>query len=422
METKRYQETNQIRRLFLFAFVLNLILAGVKTILAVISNSFAVTAGAIDSVTDSVASLAVYVGILISTRSTKSFPLGLYKVENVLSIGIALFIFLTGYEVARQVFLAPKALPSFSFSTLLILSVATAAIFLFGYYASSVGRQTGSPTLIAEGKHRQVDVLANLAVLLAVFSQYCGLHFSIMGLSIDQLAAIMVLVFVIYTGWELLLDGMRVLLDASVDHDTLTKIRNIMHDEPTVVEVKKLIGRSAGRFLFIQAEIVLRVKDLKNAHLVSDSLEKLIMQEIRNVEQIIIHYEPHVPQILCFAFPLQDKHGKLSEHFGGAPYFALLEYSLQTQLVGKKEILSNPYREIERGKGLRVAEWLVSQKIDHIIMKESIARKAPEYVLSDAGVKIDYTPFDALDQIPLSEQVEISNTSENENRMLPLQY
>ncbi|MEJ2102681.1 MAG: cation transporter [Desulfobacterales bacterium] len=54
-----------------------------KVLLAVFSGSLAITASAIDSGTDAVASFLIYVGVKLSTRKTRSFPMGLYKLENV---------------------------------------------------------------------------------------------------------------------------------------------------------------------------------------------------------------------------------------------------------------------------------------------------------------------------------------------------
>jgi len=399
MEQAKQQESRRIARIFLYAFLLNLLLAGVKAILAVTSDSLAVTAGAIDSATDSVASLAVYLGIRLSNRSTESFPLGLYKVENLLSIIIALFIFLTGYELTRQVILGSQAIPAISATVLFGMAAVTVAIFLFGRYALAVGRKTGSPTLIAEGRHRQADVFANLVVLVAVLLQYFQIDMIFFGLSLDRWAAILVLFFIIYTGWELLKDGMRVLLDASVDHETLSTTRELIMEEPTVVKINSLIGRNAGRFVFLQADIVLRTDDLKKAHQISDRLEEKVKNHLAGVEQILFHYEPWSPRHLWCAIPLQDNCAEISTHFGGAGYFALFRQLLQNGEVEKQKIVANPYQDLERGRGLRVAEWLVEQKIDKLFVKESIKGKGPAYVLDDAGVKIATIEYDHLEEV-----------------------
>ncbi|MFW6324774.1 MAG: cation diffusion facilitator family transporter [Desulfovibrionales bacterium] len=401
--SQQNQETQRIRRLFFLAFVLNLILAGIKGILAVSSQSLAVTAGAIDSITDSVASLAVFAGILLADRKTRSFPLGLYKIENVLSVLIALFIFLTGYEVAKRAFLTPSSPPSITLPVLLLLFASTAAIFLFGRYALSLARETGSPTLKAEGRHRQADVLANGLVLLASLFHYFELNRPFLGLTVDQWAAVLVILFVLHTGWELLSDGMRVLLDASIDSDTLESIKGIILKEPGVVELKSLIGRNAGRFHFIQADIVLRTRNLEKAHSISRHIEQTIRDKIRNVQRVNIQFEPYAPKRLCFVLPLQTPEGRLSDHFGSAPFFAFLGFDVTKQVVERREVVANPFLEVVRGKGIEVAEWLVRRKVDLVVLKKRPEHKGPEYVFNDAGVEIRTSEAQSVDEISFSD-------------------
>ncbi|MFW6235272.1 MAG: cation diffusion facilitator family transporter [Desulfovibrionales bacterium] len=400
---KAANETVRIRKLFLLAFVLNLVLALLKGALAMESRSLAVTASAIDSITDSVASLVVFGGILLADRTTRTFPLGLYKIENVLSILLALFIFLTGYEIAKRAFLAPPGSPTITLPVVLLLLAATVAILLFGRYALSLGRETGSPTLIAEGKHRQADVLANGLVLLASVLHYLQLHHPILGLTVDQWAAVLVLLFIMHTGWELLSDGMRVLLDASIDKSTLDAIEKIIQRQPGVTGINSLIGRSAGRFRFIQADIAVRTSNLEKAHAISHRIEQEIKKSIPNIQRVSIHYEPFTPERLRFALPLQDQDGRLSEHFGSAPYFALADYRIKGQSIGSKEILSNPYLNLERGKGIEVAEWLVRQHVDRLVLKKPFEHKGPEYVFNDAAVEIETTKSDTIDSVQFPE-------------------
>ncbi len=63
-------------------------------------------------------------------------------------------------------------------------------IFLFGRYAIRVGRRTHSPTLNAEGRHRQVDVLSSLVVLVAALLGYLEVDWQIRGVTIDQMGPV----------------------------------------------------------------------------------------------------------------------------------------------------------------------------------------------------------------------------------------
>jgi cation diffusion facilitator family transporter len=392
------EETKQIQRVALYAFLVNLGLAIMKAALAVLSGSLAVTASAIDSATDSVASLILFGGVKLSTRRSATFPLGLYKVENVISVIVALFIFLAGYEIAREVLVPAEELPRISPAVILLLTAGTMVIFFFGRYAIAVGKRTGSPTLMAEGRHRQVDVLSSIVVLGSVIMSFFNLRFALFGITIDQIAAGLVLVFIARAGWGLLSGGMRVLLDASIDFDTLEQIRKIIEAEPLVVTVRSLVGRSAGRFRFVQADVILRTEDLKKAHGVSENIESVIRREVPNVLRVAIHYEPQARDYLRLAIPVEDPEGEISEHFGEAPYFALILIRRADFKIENREFVQNPHQEVETAKGIQVAEWLVKKKVDEVILKQGIAHKGPGYVLSNAGVKTRVVSISELDE------------------------
>ena len=391
-------EIRLIHRVALLAFLLNLGLAAMKTALALISGSLAVTASAIDSGTDCVASMALFAGLRLSNRRSPSFPLGLYKIENVLSVVVALFIFLAGYEIARKAFTPASVPPEISLEVVLLLAVGTVATHLFGRYALRVGRRTESPTLKAEGRHRQVDALSSALVLASAALSYAGVRGSVLGVNLDQAAAVLVLVFIAHAGWELLSDGMRVLLDASLDPQTLMEVQALIEEEPMVAEVTSLVGRNAGRFRFLQTNVILRTDDLQKAHQISEQIEARVRRRMPRVERITIHYEPMRRTHIRVAVPLADRSGTLSEHFGQSPLFALLTIRLADNLEEGREIAENPCAHLEKGKGICVAEWLVSQNVDEVLVRGEMKHRGPGYVFSDAGVTVREGSAERLDQ------------------------
>jgi len=230
---------------------------------------------------------------------------------------------------------------------------------------------SGSLAVAAEMVHNLVDLIASVAVLLVVF-------------------------FIARTGWELLKDGMRVLLDASVDMQTLDQVQQIIENDPATIQIKSLRGRNSGRYRFLEAEVTLRVDNLEKAHIVSQRIEQAIRAEVPHVERVLIHYEPAAHTHLRLALPLASPEGKLSAHFGEAPFFAIGTVRLSDRRIEKHEVIANPYRDLSKAKGIRVAEWLVVQKIDQVEIKESLQGKGPEYVFADAGAETMQTEADTV--------------------------
>ena len=393
------EETREIQRVALYAFLLNLGLSGLKIVLAYFSGSLALAASAVDSGTDSVASLAVFGGLKLSTRKSPAFPYGLYKIENVISVIMAIFIFLAGFEIVRKALSPAAAPPAIRLWVIGWLVGAVLLTFLFGQYAIAVGRRTESPTLIAEGRHRQVDVFSTIVVLFAIVLAYFRVHIDFLPITFDHVAAGLVVVFIARSGWELLSDGMRVLLDASLDPQTLDQVRKIIESEPMVTEVRWLAGRNAGRFRFIETYVVMRTVDLAKAHVTSHRIEAEIRKRVPHVERVVIHYAPQARKYLHVAVPLTDMMGKVSDHFGGAPYFALVLLRLSDGQIERQQVVANPHTDVAKAKGIRVAEWLVNQKVDVVAVKEDLHKKGPAYVFADAGVELKVLLNDQLDRV-----------------------
>ncbi|WP_342675934.1 cation transporter dimerization domain-containing protein [Methanofollis sp. UBA420] len=229
-----------------------------------------------------------------------------------------------------------------------------------------------------------MDVLATSVVFFALLGQN-------VGLPLDNLAALVVTAFIAYSGWGILKDSMRTLLDASVDHETRDTIKSAILADPMVVGVRDLTGRNSGRYIFVEANVAMKQTDLAEATLVSDRIEARIRDLVPNVERVVIHPEPGERAWVRYAVPLDDLEGTISPHFGEAPYFALLDVGVKEGRLQRKEILANPTVGMEKQKGLRAAEMLLLHKPDVGVSRHSLTGKSPEYVLASAKVRMRTT-------------------------------
>ena len=366
------------------SILVNLVLSLLNLGIAVASGSLAVVSEMVHNVVDLLASVIVLIGLRISQRKSSSFPYGLYKVENVVSVIVALLIFVTGYEIIREALFDQATLKTVNGWILLGVALSAIIPFLYSLFEIKAGKAANSPSLIASALEYRTHVFSSGAVLVSLIS-----HF--LGLNLDRWAALFVVFFIIRTGWELLTDGMRVLLDASIDTGTLTQVQQIIAKDPSIDQIKELTGRNSGRFRFLETQVTLRTNDLRKAHEVTERIEKSIRAQVPHVERVLIHYEPVIQNEILSAFPLASIDGKLSEHFGEAPFFALVTQRLSDKEIEKQELIHNPFTQLPKAKGIRVAEWLISRKVDQVVLKEDIKGKGPEYVFRDAGVALIFT-------------------------------
>ena len=127
--------------------------------------------------------------------------------------------------------------------------------------------------------------MGNLIVLIVLLSNYAGLNF-------DKIAAVVVVAFIGWVGTKIVIDAVRVLLDAALDNKTIDLVKTIIMNHPMVEEVQSITGRNSGRFKFIEANIAVNVRQLSRAHSVVDEIEKEVRERIKNINRILIHYEP----------------------------------------------------------------------------------------------------------------------------------
>lgn len=359
---------------------ISLLLSAFKFFVAYLSGSIALKADAIHSLTDSVSSFAVFAGLKISKRKSKEFPYGLHKVENLISLVLSFFIFWAGYEVIKEVIFAPPQEIKKLTLAILVASVSFCISFLLSVYKIKVGLKTNSPSLLADGRHSRTDAFSSLIVIIGL----CG---HLIGLQIEKIAAVIVVLFILKSGYGILIESLKVLLDASLDYQTLDKIRKVIDEEKRVTQINTLIGRNSGRYRFVEADLILKVKEMEKAYHIVDSLEQKIKKEIPFIDSIRIHYEPVKRTTLKYAVPLASPEGQLSEHFGKAPYFVLIEVDVKKNKILSQEIVSNPFLTQETGKGIAVAEDLTKKEVDFLILKEKFRGKGPQYALADSSIE-----------------------------------
>jgi len=389
----------------LYSCLVNALLTAVKYFLGDISGSLALRADAVHSLADVISSFTIFLGIVIADRKTKTFPEGLYKVENLVALASSFFIFFAAYEIVHEA-VKGDSLDQIKNVEMVVAGIAFIILvaYLFSRYELRVGLKVGSPSLVADAKHITTDLLSTFIVLIAVLGYYLGYAF-------DAYIAIVVALLVARMGFYIMLDALKVLLDATLDYATLDKIRQIVVSHPNVTQVVSLGGRSSGRYKFVEASIQINTRLLRDAHHVIVYLEEEILDRQPNIDKLLIHYEPQQKDSISIATPIDippneylGQNAKISEHFGEAPYFALLTKDNRNGTVSVRDYLKNPYVDLDRHKGVKVAELLSEKGVDEVVTLVDLKGKGSGYALE--ALQIDATVTDANTVQELLGQIE----------------
>jgi len=405
-ERERRDQARAIaRRTALISIGVRITLVVLKYVFALMSGSMALLADAVHNVSDIVQSSALYLGVRISERKSSAFPYGLYKLENLISLAVAVLIAIVGYELARSAIVGEGrgAITNLPW-TIAAMVVAMAGSLAFSRYEAAIARRTGSPALEADSREALIDTLATLAVLVSLISAWVVYN-------IDLWATLVIVLFIAWTAAELGVGAIRVLLDASVDRDLLNAIEGRIEDDEAVVEVHDLKGRNSGPYRFIEAHVVLNVYDLEEAQQISDRLENAVRALAENIDSVLIHVEPRRRETCVYAAPLDD-HERIAEHFGEARQFALVTVGNQDREIRDTRHLSNPFRDEDTGKGIRVAQMLIDEGVDAVFVREELQRKGPWYAFEGERVTPLVTEAETLVDALRAQRVRLEVTAD----------
>jgi cation diffusion facilitator family transporter len=380
------------KKIALFSVVINLFLSLLKISVGLITGSASLVADGIHSLADFAAALAVFTGIVIANMKSKTFPYGLYKVENLISLVSAFAIFFAGWEIFHEVFLENKVkhiehLPA----AVAVVLITIAVTYLFSNYERKKGEELNSPSLKADAEHVKTDMLSSIVVLVGILGNYFGYPI------VEKLAVLVIVALIFHAAWEIMVEALKVLLDATVDSQTLQEVKRIIEEHPLVEKVKSLTRRSSGSYKFLEAEIVLKIDNFERAHELVHQLERKIKSKIPFVEKLIIHFEPPEKREYTYAV-LVDSENKLCSEPSECEFLVLLKAKNgKIEKVSTEPIVNQ--LTMEKGSCAAFIENLADKKVDCLIMGNLFFGKGALYALAFYNINLLIVPKEHLEEL-----------------------
>ncbi|MBZ0156101.1 MAG: cation diffusion facilitator family transporter [Alphaproteobacteria bacterium] len=282
----------EIRRVLLLTLFLNLSVAGVKIAYGYWTYSVAITSDGFHSLFDAVSNIAGLASIRISSPPPDEMhPYGHRKYETVFTIFVGVLMFVTFFEILKNVYasLQGKYAATVTTESFLVM-LATLLVNLFVVtYERRVGRRLGSEFLIADALHTRSDVIVTLGVL-------AGLGFIRLGFPLaDPLVGIVVGLFIAKTGLSVIRESTETLVDRT--QADISAIRVAACSIPGVEECHDIRTRGPKNYVFVDLHVlVLPSLSVEDAHRIADRVEEEIKSRVPEVVDVVVHIEPSPPQ------------------------------------------------------------------------------------------------------------------------------
>ncbi|WP_258238444.1 cation diffusion facilitator family transporter [Arcobacter sp. CECT 8986] len=269
------------------------ILTLIKLIIGIFSGSVAVLASAIDSVLDMFVSVFNYFAISNAEKpADKTFNYGRGKIEALASVIEGTIITLSGvfllYEAVKKYFTSQTS--QYLEISLIVMVISLIITIGLVTYLNYVSKKTNNMVIKADALHYKTDVYSNIAVLgsliLVKLTSYE---------IIDVIVGASIAIYIIYSAYELISDGILILLDRAVDEEVVNKIKEIINSNEKITTYHLLKTREAANQTFVDVHLVFDYEiSLMNAHRVSDKIEDKIKDIDKTKDWVInIHLDPY---------------------------------------------------------------------------------------------------------------------------------
>jgi len=265
----------------------------VKLAIGIAGGSVAVLASAIDSLLDMAVSMFNFFAIKKAEEDPDEvYHYGKGKIQAIASVIEGTVITVSGIYI---IYVAIEKLIEGNATTLLTPAIlamlfSIVATYLLVKYLLKIANETDNLVIKADALHYKTDLWSNTAVLAAL-----GLT-ALTGIDeIDAIFGLGIGIYIIYSAYEIIVEGIEILLDKSLDGEVVAKIGEIISNHPEVTSYHWLKTRTDGSVNFVEFHMVLRPNMLLlEAHRIADEVEEKIMKlDDKRRWLITPHFDPY---------------------------------------------------------------------------------------------------------------------------------
>lgn len=271
--------------------VCNLILAMAKLVVGTMAGSVAITADAMNNLSDATSSVVTFIGFKLAEQpADEEHPYGHARYEYISGLVVAAIILFIGFELGKsslQKIFRPEE-TVFSVALLIVLLLSIGVKFWLFLFNRSLGRQVDSTALLATAEDSRNDCIATMAVLIAAVVE------RFVHISLDGYMGLAVSVFIFISGIKLVRETISPLLGESASAELRGLIVDYISSHPKVLGYHDLYVHDYGpgrRFASLHVEMDCR-EDALLCHEMIDDMERECFSS--HGVQLVIHYDPVV--------------------------------------------------------------------------------------------------------------------------------
>jgi len=277
-----------VKRVLLLVLVLNLAVSLAKLLYGWYTNSLSMVSDGFHSLFDATSNVIGVVGIILASRPPDpSHPYGHSKFETFSSLGIALLLFVTCFEILQSAwgrFLNPTV-PDITILSFLVMGVTIAVNITVSWYENRKGQELGSSILISDSMHTRSDIYSSLVVIGGFVLIKLGFNLA------DPIISLLIVVLIARMGVKIIKQSSDVLLDRAPLSEEL--IREVVCQLEEVKGCHRIRSRGVASQIYVDLHITLDAcYSVNQAHKIAHQAEDKLKTNIPGVKDVVVHVDP----------------------------------------------------------------------------------------------------------------------------------
>ena len=261
----------------------NITLAAFKALIGMASSSISIILDAVNNLSDALSSIITIIGIkLAAKKPDKKHPYGHGRIEYISASAISVIVLYAGLAALKEsiVKIIRPQKPDYTSATIIILAAAILVKIFLGFYVKRVGKKVSSKALEASGDDAKNDALLSASVLASV------LALKFFGVSLEAYVGVLISIFIIKNGIEILKDTLDDILGARVPRKTAIAVKQTICETPGVHGAYDLFLNDYGPER-LQGSVHIEVDDIMTAQEI-DELSNQIILNVYKQHRVIL--------------------------------------------------------------------------------------------------------------------------------------
>ena len=268
----------------IISIISNIILAGFKAFVGLLSNSIAIISDAINNLSDVLSSVITILGTKLAGRAPdKEHPYGHGRIEYMTSMvvsAIVIYAGITAFIESIKKIIKPEAV-DYSAITLIILIAGIIVKFILGIYVRKKGEDVNSDSLVASGSDAFNDAILSISVLAS------AVIYMLFNISLEAYVGVLVSIYIIKAGIELIRESVDNVIGVRVEGDLTRSIKKEILKNENIKGVYDLVLNDYGPDKYLGSVHIEVIDTLTVADI--DKISRNITKTIMKKYDVILH-------------------------------------------------------------------------------------------------------------------------------------